>query len=271
MATYAIGDLQGCYQSLMGLLEAIDYSSNDDQLWFTGDLVNRGPKSLACLKFIESLGSKAITVLGNHDLHLLAVARKCTKARSKDTFDDILKSKKNNHLVEWLHHQPLFHLDSTLNACMTHAGIPPQWSLKKAQQLAHEIEGVLQDPYLSIDYFYNMYGNIPAGWDNSLEGTDRYRTITNYFTRMRILDSEHAMEFSFKNDITQIPKGYMAWFNAKRKENLTTDIIFGHWAALMGKHTPEKIHAIDTGCAWGHTLTALRLEDKKRFSHPFSE
>jgi len=271
MATYAIGDLQGCYKSLMGLLEKIDFSSNEDKLWFTGDLVNRGPDSLSCLRFVHSLGSKALTVLGNHDLHLLAVSHGAVQPRKKDTLEAIIDHKKARKYLDWLQTCPLLHHDKSLSIVLTHAGIPPQWSLKKAKKLAGEVETTLKTSDSFISFFKHMYGNEPAGWSDQLEGVARQRTITNYFTRMRLLDANNALNFNFKSELAKAPKGYQAWFDAKRDQDLGADLVFGHWAALMGKGTPKGVYAIDTGCGWGNQLTALRLEDKKHFSVPNME
>lgn len=265
MATYVIGDLQGCYEQLIELLTLIAPSTSD-KLWFTGDLVNRGPKSLETLRCIQSLGAQAIAVLGNHDLHLLAVAAKVQHIKSKDTFHDVLAAKDADSLLHWLQQLPLLHYDTTLNTVLVHAGIPPQWSLAQAQQCAHDVELVLQqDP--TDAFFDHMYGEYPHRWSDDLTGWDRVRFITNALTRMRFCTIDGDLEFHHKHK-HGVPEHLIPWFEHPAHQTMSYDIVFGHWAALEGKTHHPQIHAIDTGCVWGKELTALRLEDRHYFSVP---
>ena len=263
MATYAIGDVQGCYDSLMALLEKIDYDDNQDTLWFAGDLVNRGPKSLKTLRFIKGLGDKAISVLGNHDLHLLALYYNENNPRKSDTLNATLQAKDSEELMHWLRHQPLVHHDESLNALMVHAGIPPKWGANKACKRSLEVETFIQ----SADYreFFNaMYGNSPDQWDESLIGMDRLRMIVNYFTRMRFCTQDGQLDLLSKEGLNKKPNGYYPWFELERKA-AKTRIFFGHWAALEGKADGENVFALDTGCVWGGELSAIRVEDEAWF------
>ncbi|MGO2236482.1 diadenosine tetraphosphatase [Marinomonas sp. UCMA 3892] len=269
MATYVIGDLQGCLTPLVQLLEQINYHPEQDKLWFTGDLINRGEESLETLRFIKSLGNNATVVLGNHDLHLLAVSHGYGKLKRGDTLAEILTAGDRDDLMDWLRHQPLFHYDEQLNTVMTHAGIPPCWDLQKAQTLAKEVEDKLKSD--SVDEFFaTMYGNKPNTWSDDLTGLDRLRAITNYLTRMRFCDENSKLDLESKEGINTATKGYAPWFNYPTKVPEDCHIVFGHWAALEGKTQKERIHALDTGCVWGGSLTALRLEDQQRFSTPCS-
>jgi bis(5'-nucleosyl)-tetraphosphatase (symmetrical) len=269
MATYVIGDLQGCLTPLVQLLEQINYHPEQDKLWFAGDLINRGEESLETLRFIKSLGNNATVVLGNHDLHLLAVSHGYGKLKRGDTLAEILTAGDRDDLMDWLRHQPLFHYDEQLNTAMTHAGIPPCWDLQKAQTLAKEVEDKLKSD--SVDEFFaTMYGNKPNTWSDDLTGLDRLRAITNYLTRMRFCDENSKLDLESKEGINTATKGYAPWFNYPTKVPEDCHIVFGHWAALEGKTQKERIHALDTGCVWGGSLTALRLEDQQRFSTPCS-
>lgn len=265
MAVYAIGDLQGCYRSLQGLLQEISFNPKNDQLWFTGDLINRGPDSLNCLRFVHSLGSAAKTVLGNHDLHFLAVATGQSEAKRKDTFDEILTAPDKDILIEWLLNLPLLHHDAGLGYTMVHAGIPPQWPLQQAELLAIEVHKALQSE-VRTDFFAHMYGNEPELFEENLEGLDRLRVITNYFTRMRIIDDQGALNLSYKQGLQNIPEGWQPWFKPELLSTQNNQLVFGHWAALMGQTNRNDVHALDTGCVWGNQLTAMRLGDNQRFS-----
>lgn len=264
MATYAIGDIQGCYDELQALLKHIDFTETD-RLWLAGDLVNRGPKSLETLRFLYSIRDRVVVTLGNHDLHMLAVYSGTIKPRRSDTFQDLLKAPDAKQLMKWLRFQPLLVTDEQLGFTMVHAGIPPQWSLEKAQKRSKEVEAVLQSP-LATEFFKRMYGNQPACWSGKLEGFDRIRTITNYFTRMRFCDSKGRMEFSAKGTLASQPSGFLPWFSHEGKVFQKSRVIFGHWAALEGRADRQDVYAIDTGCVWGGKLTALRLEDQQLFS-----
>jgi bis(5'-nucleosyl)-tetraphosphatase (symmetrical) len=267
MATYVIGDLQGCLTPLVQLLEQIHYHPEHDKLWFAGDLINRGEESLETLRFIKSLGSNATVVLGNHDLHLLAISHGYGKLKRGDTLAEILTASDRDDLMNWLRNQPIFHYDEQLNTVMTHAGIPPCWDLKQAQALAQEVEDKLKSDSVD-DFFSAMYGNKPNKWSDDLTGLDRLRAITNYLTRMRFCDENSKLDLESKEGINTATKGYAPWFNYPTKVPQDCHIVFGHWAALEGNTQKERIHALDTGCVWGGSLTALRLEDRQRFSTP---
>lgn len=266
MTTYAIGDIQGCYQEFTKLLEQIDFDPAHDRLWLVGDLVNRGPDSLQVLRLVESLGDSAITVLGNHDLHLLAVAEEVAELHRSDTLNEVLNAPDRNELLTWLRQQRLFYADG--DYVLVHAGLLPQWSIKQAAALAHEVEAALRgDDYTT--FLAHMYGNNPHEWDDSLGGYKRLRVITNAFTRMRICTPQGAMEFKFKGEVENIPAGYLSWFDVPKRKSQASTIIFGHWSALGLKVQPNLI-ALDSGCLWGGPLTAIRLEDRKIFQVPSS-
>ncbi len=265
MATYAIGDIQGCLPQLVQLLEQINYQAEEDRLWFAGDLINRGPASLETLRFIKSLGDSAKVVLGNHDLHLLAVAHGHGDLKRKDTLAEILMASDRDELMNWLRNQPLCHYDPQLNTIMTHAGIPPCWDLDKTLSLAAEVEEKLKSDTVD-DFFAAMYGNTPRKWSDDLTGMDRLRAITNYLTRMRFCDENSKLDLKSKEGINTAVKGYAPWFNYPTQLPENCHIVFGHWAAIEGITHQDNIHALDTGCVWGGSLTALRLEDRQRFS-----
>ncbi|WP_188750885.1 symmetrical bis(5'-nucleosyl)-tetraphosphatase [Marinobacterium zhoushanense] len=263
MATYAVGDIQGCYDEFITLLDKIGFN-DDDQLWIAGDLVNRGPKSLEVLRFVKRLGSRARCVLGNHDLHLLAIHHGTASGKRKDTLTPVLEAEDRDELMHWLQQQPLLVDDKELGYVMTHAGIPPHWSLKLAKSLAHEVEQVLRST-LANEYFRHMYGNQPDTWQEKLKGWDRLRLITNYFTRMRFLTPSGKLEFSANGGLDTQPEGYFPWYELPRARTLKRTQLFGHWAAL-GSTGREDVIALDTGCVWGNQLTAVRLEDGQLFS-----
>lgn len=271
MATYAIGDVQGCFKTLLGLLKIIDFNPAVDSLWFCGDLVNRGPESLETLRFIKSLQDKTqnqpnniVVTLGNHDLHLLAVFFGQAKAKKKDTLQAILVAEDRHELLTWLLHQPLFYQDQALGFCMVHAGIPPQWSLQDTQRFAKEVETQLQSD--NAEYFFkHMYGNKPCQWSDSLSGPERLRLITNFLTRMRFCTPAGKLELTSKGPIAETPKGYIPWFESSARSQDELQILFGHWAALEGICKQPNIFALDTGCVWGQQLSAFRLEDKQWF------
>lgn len=257
MATYAIGDVQGCYDSLQRLLEKLNFDSTNDTLWFAGDLVNRGPDSLSTLRFVKSLGNSAITVLGNHDLHLLAIAAK-HKNSNDSGLSAILHAHDSTELLNWLRSQPLLHHDPELNFTMVHAGIYPLWDLATAQQHAHELENVLRsDTY--IDFILHMYGNLPDKWDESLQSWDRLRFICNSFTRMRYCEKDGVLNFKSHGAPGTHPENTVAWFELPTRKIIKERILFGHWSTL-GSINKENIYALDTGCVWGGKLTALRLD-----------
>ncbi|WP_163832390.1 symmetrical bis(5'-nucleosyl)-tetraphosphatase [Spartinivicinus ruber] len=264
MATYVIGDIQGCFYQLKCVLKKASFNPAEDKLWVVGDLVNRGPASLETLRYIYNLGDHCKIVLGNHDLHLLAIAHGVHPQKKQDTLNDILTAPDRDQLLDWLRHQPLVYYDETNNVAMVHAGIPPQWSIKKALARAAEVEEVLQGEHF-VDFLSNMYGNQPNRWDKNLKGWPRLRLITNYFTRMRFCNWQGELELSAKGSPKEGPKGYKPWYlHTKRKARETT-ILFGHWAALEGKtnSSSHNVFALDTGCVWGNHLTLMNLESKK--------
>lgn len=265
MSTYAIGDVQGCFSFLEKLLEEIRFDPTQDTLWFTGDLVNRGPQSLETLRFIKKLGDKHKIVLGNHDLHLLAVAEGAHEGWKEDTLTEILTAADRDELLHWLKQQPLLHHDPKTGYTMVHAGLAPSWDLKTAETLAKEVESVLKSEK-AIDFFRTMYGNLPDRWDSSLDGFDRLRCITNYFTRARFCHTDGRLELQNKATLDPVKTDLMPWFKLPNRANAELNIIFGHWAALGGITNTPHIHALDTGCVWGRALTAMRLEDEKRFN-----
>ena len=258
MAVYAIGDVQGCYDPLQRLLAKLAFDPNHDRLWLVGDLVNRGPQSLTVLRFIRSLGDSATAVLGNHDLTLLAVAEGYSRIRSKDTFQDILHAPDSGELLNWLRQRPLIHYDAKLNFLMVHAGLPPQWNLQQALACADEVEKVLRSPDYR-EFLAAMFGNEPCLWRNDLSGIERLRCITNYLTRMRFCTDEGALSFSHKGAPGSQPVTLKPWFETPGRCNTEINIVFGHWAAL-GFYRRPGIYALDSGCVWGNTLTALRLD-----------
>lgn len=259
MATYAIGDIQGCYQQLQQLLEKLAFDPSKDTLWFTGDLVNRGPASLDTLRFVKGLGENAITVLGNHDLHMLAVSEGYAPKHRHDTIDEILNAPDRMELLDWLRQQPLIHHDKESGFTLIHAGLHPKWDPDMAQQLAHEVESTLRgDNYKG--FLANMYGNEPVQWDESLKGWDRLRFITNCFSRLRYCDLEGNLYLQAKGPPGTQPEPYIPWFNVPNRASKGLKIIFGHWSTLGLQHT-SGVYAIDTGCLWGYQLTAMRLDN----------
>jgi bis(5'-nucleosyl)-tetraphosphatase (symmetrical) len=265
MATYAIGDIQGCFDALITLLDHIKFDPANDTLWFTGDLVNRGSQSLETLRFIKNLGDKHITILGNHDLHLLAVAYNMKNQKSGDTLDAILNANDRTQLIDWLRSKPLLHHDPSYGCIMVHAGLAPLWTIDHAKTLAHEVEAQLRGA--NPDYFLgNMYGDQPDLWRDDLIDTDRLRCITNYLTRLRFCFADGRIDLAYKGQIKHKPNDLIPWFDMPNHIPATTKIIFGHWAALEGHVANPQFVALDTGCVWGNCLTAYRLEDQVRFS-----
>ena len=271
MSTYAIGDLQGCYSELQDLLHEINFDKANDRLWFVGDLVNRGPESLACLEFVKSLGESSRTVLGNHDLHLLAVANNIRKPHRKDTLDEILNAKNANELLNWLKTLPLLVHDTDLNITMVHAGLPSQWTLEQAQQLAQETETLLRSDQFN-DFIKYMYGDEPDVWTESLEGYDRHRFIINSFTRMRYCYADGRLDLAAKNAPGKEDEKLLPWYALPDRQTNKNKIVFGHWSTVhLGNEknfNQYNVYPLDTGCLWGGEMTAMRLEDKKLFSVP---
>ena len=261
MAIYAVGDVQGCHAELVRLLEKISFNPATDRLWLVGDLVNRGPGSLEVLRMVKSLGDSAITVLGNHDLHLLAVAEGVAELSRNDTLDEILNAPDRDELLTWLRNQRLLYAED--GYVLVHAGLLPQWSVAQAENLAREVEYALRGDDFVI-FLARMYGNVPHTWDNNLTGYKRLRVIVNAFTRMRICTKEGEMEFRFKGEVENIPAGYLPWFDVPKRASRDATAIVGHWSAL-GLLLRKDVIALDTGCLWGGPMSAIRLEDRKLF------
>ena len=259
MAIYAIGDVQGCFGELKALLKACGFSQRRDQLWFVGDLVNRGPKSLEVLRFVRDLGRRAVVVLGNHDLHLVTQFEGVERARKDDTFQDVLAAKDARELVDWLRMRPLLHVEGAWT--MVHAGLLPTWTLAKARRLAAEVEAALRAPGYRA-FLANMYGSRPAAWRDSLKGWDRLRVVVNAMTRMRFCTAGGRMEFFAKS--SEPPRGYRRWFDTYRGRK---SVVFGHWSQL-GLNLGRRHAGLDSGCVWGGKLTALRLEDRALYQVP---
>lgn len=264
MATYAIGDIQGCFHELQHLLTLISYEPNRDQLWFAGDLVNRGPDSLATLRLIKNLSPAPIITLGNHDLHLLALFNGKVTPRPKDTLTELLNAPDAFELCEWLRHQKLFYYDPKLHYALVHAGVAPQWDLAKTLELAHEFETALQGPHY-LELLANLYGDQPARWHENLTGWERLRAISNYLTRIRFCDPQGTMNFELKGVVGSQPPPFLPWFAVPNRATKEIPIVFGHWSALRGETHYPNAHALDGGCIWGDHLIAKRLEDGKLF------
>jgi len=258
LAIYAIGDVQGCFDQLQRLLERIAFDPVADKLWFAGDLVNRGPESLKTLRFVKALGDSALTVLGNHDLHLLAAAAGITEPRGKDTIAEILDAPDSADLLNWLRRQPLVHHDARLNLLLVHAGIHPSWDEGDAISAAREVQSALAGERPE-EFLSEMYGNKPRRWRESLTGADRLRCITNILTRMRYLDDDGRLELKFKGAPEHAPNGLTPWFEAAGRQTLQSRIIFGHWSSL-GLVTEGPALCLDSGCLWGRSLTAVRVD-----------
>lgn len=264
MTRYAVGDVQGCLQPLQCLLEEVSFNPQHDQLWLVGDLINRGPQSLQTLRFIKSLGDCTRIVLGNHDLHFLAIAHGIGSARKSDTLDEILNANDCADLVQWLQQQPLMYSDPSGDFHMTHAGIPPNWCLQQAKQYAREVESVLTSEQAHL-YFENMYGNHPDCWDEHLSGMSRLRVITNYFTRMRFCTAQGQLDLD--NKLTSLPADkqthFAPWFAHPQRLTQNDQLIFGHWAALEGEADCDNVFALDTGCVWGRALTLMNIDQQQ--------
>ena len=258
MATYAIGDVQGCFAALERLLDEIRFDAARDRLWFVGDLVNRGPQSAAVLRFVRSLGDRAVTVLGNHDIHLFAYVAGYGRKRTDDSFGDVLDAPDRDALIGWLRGRPLLHVEN--GYAMVHAGLLPAWSIERAKALAGEVEAALRAPdYRS--FLAGLYGSQPDRWDESLRGIDRLRVVVNAMTRMRFVSAEGVMDFRVKGEVEQAPRGYVPWFDAPGRASASVPIVCGHWSALGLLIRPDLL-ALDSGCVWGGHLTAVRLEDR---------
>jgi bis(5'-nucleosyl)-tetraphosphatase (symmetrical) len=261
MAVYAIGDLQGCYDPFRRLLDEIDFDPSNDTLWLVGDLVNRGPKSLKTLRFVRKLGDSAITVLGNHDLHLLALNAGVVRYGNRfSTLGKLLDSSDADELCEWLRHRPLAHYDEKLETLLVHAGTHPRWTAKKTLARAAEVEAALQsDDYRNV--LGKMYGNTPNQWSNKLSGYKRLRFIINCLTRMRMVTVADRLDLKFSGSPYRARKGLTPWFAADDPAWHDTRIVFGHWSALGLIVLPHLI-SLDTGCVWGRQLTAVRMDKR---------
>lgn len=261
MATYAIGDIQGCFTALQQLLAGIDFNPQQDRLWLAGDLVNRGPQSLEVLRWAMELDDRVVVVLGNHDLNLLALAVGGGKSSKRDTLTEIFKAPDRERLLTWLRQQKLFHVGE--GYAMVHAGLLPNWTVAHAHRLAQEVEWALQDRHYA-QFLCDLYGSAPKRWRDNLEGIERLRVVVNAMTRMRLLSRDGAMDLSFKGELKDAPADLLPWFAAPGRLSSDIPLVCGHWSAL-GLHMQENILAIDTGCLWGKALTAVRLEDRQVF------
>jgi bis(5'-nucleosyl)-tetraphosphatase (symmetrical) len=260
MSDYAIGDIHGCHDSLRALLDRICFRPDCDRLWFVGDIINRGPRSLESLRLVRSLGDNALVTLGNHDMHFLAVALGGHSPRRKDTLAEIFEAPDRNELIDWYLQQNFAVHDPGRDLLMVHAGLPHLWTVEDALRHSRELEAVIQSSGAS-DYFRDMYGNDPARWSDDLEGMPRWRAITNYFTRMRFLAEDSTLDFAAKEGAEAGPEGFLPWFQYPRPDS--AEVIFGHWAALEGRTETPGIHGLDTGCVYGGSLTALNLDTKE--------
>ena len=245
----------------MKLLDKAQFDIKRDELWCTGDLINRGANNLEVLRFCRSLESRFTCVLGNHDLHFLAVALGYREIRGSDTFHDILAAEELNDLITWLRSLPLFHYDKKRDIALVHAGIPHLWSIKKTRQRAKEVAFVIRDDNTYQDFFANMYGNKPDRWHKSLESSDRWRVITNYLTRMRFCDVKGKLELTSKTAANSSHTQFAPWFNFPAKRKDRTTVLFGHWAALEGKTDLHNVIGLDTGCVWGGKMTLVNVDD----------
>jgi bis(5'-nucleosyl)-tetraphosphatase (symmetrical) len=257
MPRYAIGDLQGCYEPMRRVLDAVRFDPVRDVLWSVGDIVNRGPQSLECLRFLYELDDRARVVLGNHDLHLLAIAHGAQKLKKGDTLQPILDAPDAAELLDWLARQPLLYREG--NDVLVHAGLAPQWTVDEAERLAAEVHAALRGKQRDA-YLRGMYGNEPDCWDDTLTGPTRWRVITNYLTRMRFCTPAGALDLKSKEGPESSLPGYLPWFEAPGRRNTDARIIFGHWASLLGRSTHANAIALDTGCVWGQRLTLFNLD-----------
>ncbi len=266
MAVYAIGDLHGCLEELQRLLERLSFDPVHDRLWFTGDLVNRGPHSLECLRFVRGLGEKAVTVLGNHDLHLLARTVGAADDRhGRDTLDAVLAAPDRGELLEWLRRRPLLHHDPALGYTLIHAGLPPQWDLASARTCAAEVEQALQGPQFT-ELMLHLYGNRPNRWSRDLAGWDRLRFSINCFTRLRYCSDDGRLALGEKGPPGTQPAPFRPWFSVPGRASAGLRLIFGHWSTL-GPRSEPGIFPLDTGCVWGGRLSALRLDGEPHRTH----
>lgn len=264
--TYAIGDVQGCYDPLRRLLDQVGFDPACDRLWFTGDLVNRGPQSLETLRFVRSLGERAVVVLGNHDLHLLAAALTGRRNR-RDTLDDVLAAPDRDELLAWLRARPLLHFDAERALLLVHAGLVPQWDTAQARVLAREAEALIAGPDGDTFLREHMYGNEPSRWNEALTGFPRARFVVNVMTRLRFCEADGRIHLEIKGAVGSQPRGLLPWFAVPKRASGEATILFGHWSALGRVEWPEhRVYGLDTGAVWGRGLSALRLEDRRLFT-----
>lgn len=256
MALYAIGDVQGNYSSLRRLLKRLGFDPACDVLWFTGDLVNRGPQSAEVLRYVAGLGERAVTVLGNHDLHLLAVAAGAARLGATDTFQDVLQASDSEGLLTWLASRPLIWRDDAAGYTLVHAGLLPQWSTDKAAACAREVEALIASR--SRAFFERMYGDDPLPWDDALEGWVRYRLIVNALTRLRYCDGSGRADYRHKGAPGTQPAALTPWFQVPGRASRAERVVFGHWSTL-GLWDADGVVCLDTGCCWGGRLSAIRL------------
>lgn len=261
MTTYAIGDIQGCFGSFRRLLDLIRFDPARDRLWLVGDLVNRGPHSLETMRYVKGLGAAAITVLGNHDLHLVMLAEGFSKRRNDDTLDAILAAPDREALLAWLRQRPMMHVEDGYT--LVHAGLLPQWTVARARELAGEVEAALRGEGYR-DFLAHMWGSEPPAWREDLTGWPRLRVIVNAMTRMRFCTAEGVMEFKAKGEVADAPKGYQPWFAVPGRRSADHVLVTGHWSALGLKIEPNLL-ALDSGCLWGRHLTAVQLPEHKVF------
>lgn len=267
MTTWIIGDIQGYYDAMMNLLDKVDFDPNNDYLWSVGDLVNRGNQSAQVLRFCKSLGEHFLCTLGNHDLHLLAVARGYSETRRHDSFDDVIDAPDSDDLLNWLQQQPLVHYDQANQLLLSHAGIAPMWSIQQSLDYASEVTEILRSNELIYGhYFTEMYGNNPDRWHDSLTDASRWRTITNYLTRMRFINNEGVLNMDIKGGLERTDKHWKPWFQLPHQilDNDNISLVIGHWAALEGVTHHPKVEALDTGYSWGGTLTLMNASTKQR-------
>lgn len=264
MAVYALGDVQGCFTALLALLDRLRFDRSRDQLWFAGDLVNRGPQSLEVLRFVQALGDSAITVLGNHDLRLLAVAHGQRRLKSQDTFTDVIAAPDRDELLTWLRHRPLLHHDATFGMTLIHAGLPPQWTLAMAQAYAAEVEAVLRSPDY-LPFLAHLEGQVSDQEGTASESWERLRYIAHCLTRLRYCDAAGRLYAEATGPPGSQPPPYLPWFAIPHRASADLNIVFGHWSSLGLYHAPG-VYALDTGCVWGGALTALCLETRQYVS-----
>ncbi|MEJ2479594.1 MAG: symmetrical bis(5'-nucleosyl)-tetraphosphatase [Acidihalobacter sp.] len=258
MAVYAVGDLQGCLEPLQRLLDKLRFDPAADRLWLVGDLVNRGPHSLETLRFVRGLGEAAVCVLGNHDLHLLAVAASGRPLKPRDTLRPVIEASDAGELLGWLRGLPLLHHDAAIGWTLVHAGLPPQWDLELARTCAAQVEAELRGPR-SERLFASMYGDRPARWSPGLAGMERLRYTLNALTRIRYVDAAGALDFACKTAPEQAPAGLTPWFRVADRLSRDERVVFGHWSTL-GLIRDTGVLALDTGCLWGGQLSAARLD-----------